>query len=298
MKHALSLRHRFAGRVRGAVGLAALTALSSCVQIGSAPDVPAAIEMAPLPSPAIVIGDTLRNIDGVVTPIEGIVRNLDGDVIPGAPVYYLYADFPRDSALDVDSATGIVVALKASNPATAQSRVAARVSTSLQVLRSIVITPSPDSTDRIGQPTLALFTTTLPDTGRTGANANRSPALTAVVRHRLTATTTSTVNGWPVQFELVSPANATNDTTKSVFLVDETGRASVLDTTDQGGVAGRRVRIRAAQYPAPGVIDTVVVRAIVKYKGEQVAGSPVRIALPVQRDTTALALYGRSRQFP
>jgi hypothetical protein len=263
----------------------ALLALSACSEVGSEPDVPASIEMTALPSPSVVIGDTLRNMDGVVTPIEAIVRNLDGNAITDAPVYYLYADYPRDSALAVDSASGIVVALKAANPATAQARLAARVGSSLQVLRSVLITERPDSTDRVGQSPLSLFYTTLPDTGRTGASLNRSTELTAIVRHMSSATTATGVNGWPVRFELITPANASNDTTRQVFLVDGTGRASVLDTTDQNGRAGRQVRIRADQYPAAGVIDTVVVHAVVTYKGKPLAGSPVRIALPVKRDT-------------
>ena len=267
------------------VVVVALGVLSACAEVGSGPDVPAAIEMTALPSPSVVIGDTLRNVDGVAMPIEAIVRNIEGNVIADAPVYYLYADYPRDSALDVDSATGFVVALKATNPAGAQARLAARVGSSLQVLKSVIVTDRPDSTDRVGQPALTVFTTTLPDTGRTGANANRSPELVAIVRHETSATTTTPVNGWPVRFELQSPlANASNDTTKSVFLVDGTGRASVLDTTDNSGRAGRHVRIRADLFPAAGVIDTVVVHAIVTYKGKALDGSPVRIALPVRRD--------------
>lgn len=265
-----------------------MLAFSACSEVGSEPDAPAAIEMAPLPSPSVVIGDTLRNVDGVATPIQAIVRNLNGDVITDAPAYYLYADYNRDSALAVDSAKGYVVALKATNPATATARLGARVGSSLQVLRTILVTERPDSVDRVGQPAMAIFMTTLPDTGRTGANANRTTQeLTAVVRHKTSATATSPVNGWPVRFEVVTPANPSNDTTLSVFLVDATGRASVLDTTNSQGVAGRNVRIRADAYPAAGkAIDTVKVRVIVTYKGKALPDTALRIALPVLRDST------------
>lgn len=259
-----------------------LSAFAACSEVGSEPDAPAAIEMAPLPSPSVVIGDTLRNVEGVATPIQAIVRNLEGNIITDAPVYYLYADYNRDSALKVDSAKGYVVALKETNPANSTARLGARVGSSLQVLKSIIVTDRPDSTDRVGQPAPPLKTTVFPDTGRTGANANRSQPLTAVVRHKTSATTTTVVNGWPVRFELVKPANASNDTTKAVFLVDESGRASVLDTTDLSGVAGRSVRIRADLYPAPGVTDTVVVRASATYKGKLLPDT-VHIVLPVKR---------------
>ncbi len=254
---------------------------AGCAEIGTAPDEPAAIEMSAYPSPSVVLGDTLRNLAGVVSPIRAIVRNVRGDIIANAPVRYLYADFLRDSALAVDTSTGIVRALRA---AKADARLAARVGPSLQVLRTLVVTTRPDSMDRSGQSNLAVFTTTLPDTGRTQASANASPSLSVSVRHRDTlATTYSAVNAWPVRFELISPANAANDTTAAVFLVDDQGRASVLDTTDGSGAAGRKVRIRATRFPAGTAIDSVIVRAVVTYKGVALKGSPIRMALPVRR---------------
>ncbi len=267
------MRHR---RVALAVG--ALVAVAACAEVGSGPDVPAAIELTPLPFPSVVIGDTLRDANGAVTPVKAIVRNVSGDEITNAAVRYLYADFLRDSALAIDSTTGLVRALRAS---TGEARIAARAGTSLQILKSIVVTTRPDSMDRVGQSAPALFTTTLADTGRTGATANTSPSLTAVVRHVETATTT--VNAWVVRFEILLPANATNDTTKSVYLVDDAGRASVLDTTDASGIAGRKVRVRALQFPAGTANDSVVVRATATYKGVTLKGAPVRIVLPVKR---------------
>lgn len=253
---------------------------ASCAEVGSGPDVPAAIELAPFPSPSVVLGDSLRTVEGVVAPVKAIVRNLSGDVIANAAVRYLYADYARDSALAVDSLTGIVRALRAT---TGEARIAARTGSSLQILKSVIVTTRPDSMDSVGQSAPSLFTTTFPDTGRTGANANTSPSLNAVVRH-VDAGVATTVNSWPVTFEIISPANPTNDTTKAVFLVDDAGRASTLDTTDAGGVAGRKVRVRALQFPAAGVTtDSVIVRASATYRGAVLKGAPVRIALPVKR---------------
>ncbi len=255
--------------------------MAACAEVGLAPDVPAAIELTALPSPSVVLGDTLRNVAGVVTPVQAVVRNVGGDIIADAKIRYLYADYARDSALAVDSMSGIVRALRVSKASTGDGRLAARVSTSLQVLKSLVITTRPDSVHR-EQLSLALFTTTLPDTGRAAATTNTSASMAVVVRH-LDSLGVKGVNAWPVRFELLSPANATNDTTKSVWLVDDQGRASVLDTSDAAGIAGRKVRIRAAQFPAVGVTDSVIVRAIVSYKGISLKGAPVRLALPVKR---------------
>jgi len=271
-------------RTAWAVGRAlAGVVLSACAEVGSGPDVPAAIEFAELPSPSVVIGDTLRNVAGAVAPVRATVRNLNGDVIPGAAIRYLYADFGRDSAIAIDSVTGIVRAVRALVGGS-EGRLAARVGASLQVLKPLAVVPRPDSVDRTGQSAIATFSTTLPDTGRSGANSNSAPALTVVVRNIDSLTSVaSAVRSWPVRFELLTPANPNNDTTQAAFLVDDSGRPSVLDTTDLSGVAGRRVRIRAARLPASGDTASVVVRAIVTYKGIALRGTPFQLTLPVRK---------------
>lgn len=252
----------------------------ACAEVGTGPDAPAAIELPPYPSPSVVIGDTLRDLNGKVAGIHAIVRNVRGEVIADAPTRYLYADALRDSALAVDSISGVVRAIRVSKGV---ARLAARVGASLQVLREIIVTTRPDSVDRNGQPGLTLFTTTFPDTGRAKATANSSPTFNVSVRNIDSTKAPTGVNAWPVRFELVSPVNATNDTTRSVYLVDESGRPSVLDTTDGTGTAGRKVRIRAQQFPTGAAIDSVIVRAIISYRGVAVKGSPIRMALPVKR---------------
>ena len=266
------------GVIRGTVLLCVFGTVASCAEIGTNPDEPAAIELTALPSPSVVIGDTLRNESGLVAPVRATVLNVRGAVIADASIRYLYADLRRDTALVVDSLTGVIRALRAS---TGDARVVARVGGSLQVLRVLVITTRPDSLERNAQP-LPLFSTTLPDTGRVRAAANTSPVFTATVRHADAITGGSGVNAWLVRYELLKPANPGNDTTAAVFLVDDTGRASVLDTTDANGSAGRKVRIRATAFPSIPT-DSVIVRATATYRGKTLAGAPVRFALPVAR---------------
>lgn len=255
----------------------------SCVEIGTSPSEPAAIELSAFPSPSVVIGDTLRNEAGVIAPIRAIVRNVRGDVIANAAVRYLYADVVRDAALSIDSLSGVVRALRAS---TGDARIAARAGGSLQVLRVLVVTTRPDSIDGGSQSaSVPVFTTTLPDTGRLRALANTSTAFTAVVRHVDSVATVTGVNAWLVRYEVVTPANPTNDTTKAVYLVDDQGRASVIDTTDASGNAGRKVRIRATLFPTGAATDSVIVRATATYRGRALKGAPVRYALPVKRGT-------------
>ncbi len=250
---------------------------TACSEVGLGPNEAAAIELNPFPSPSVVVGDTLRNIDGIATPVRARVFNVRGDVIDDATPRYLYADFNIDSALAIDSATGIVVAKKL---VSGDKRIAARIGGSLQVLRGIRIVTRPDSVD--GTSLTDILGTSLPDTGRRGLDSNSTKSLTVTVRH-LEAGAVTAVRSWPVRFQLMTPDNPTNDTMAAAYLVDDQGRASTLDTTDDSGVAGRRVRVRALQFPIGTAVESVVVRATVTYKGQPLKGSPVRVTAPVRR---------------
>ncbi len=244
----------------------ALGAAAACTEIGTGPDRPAAIELEPFPSPSVVVDDTLRNFEGVVSPIRAIVRNVSGDAIADAPVRYLYADFNRDSALQVDSASGIVVAARTPS---AEPRLAARVGSTLQVIRSLVVTIRPDTMEGTS-PTQTLnmlpFDTT----------ANRTAAFRVVLQNT-EATTKRPVNAWVVRYRLVSPANPNNDTTQAAWLVNDQSRPTTVDTTGSQGEVDRFVRVRAGAFPAAGTVDSVVVEMQAFYRGRPVKGSPLRL---------------------
>jgi hypothetical protein len=267
---------RFHLTCRGAAVLGALALSPACADVGTGPSTPASIELAPFSAPAVVLGDSLRDEGGAVSQVKAVVRNSAGDLIDNAAVTYLYAEYNRDSALTVDSARGIV---RANGVPKGEARIAARVGGALQVLRPLIVTVRPDSVEAKATP--ASLKTVLPDTGRTAANANSTSALSVLVSNRQ-GTAPAGVNGWLVRFTLVKPANTSNDTAAVAFLVNDNGTASGLDTTDSGGNAGRRVRVRAALFPTAGT-DTVVVRATVTYKGRPVAGSGVLVRALVTR---------------
>ena len=259
----------------------AVAVATACADVGTGPDVPAAIELPPFAFPTIVVGDTLRDSLGAVAPIKAIVRNSSGDIIADAKPSYLYADFTRDSAFWVDSVKGIVVA----RAKVTAGRLAARIGSSLQVLRTLSSTVRPD-TAVLGSAPPALIVSLLPDTGRTRAEGNTTGGVSVQLRN-LQETTPVGVDGWLVSFRLVKPTNPTNDTTKGVFLVDEQLRASMLDTTSSEGTASRRVRVRPASFPVPQgsarVTDTVIVEATARYRGQLVRGAPVRVLVQVVR---------------
>lgn len=249
---------------------------AACTDVTTSSSVPASIEFSSLPAPALVVGDTLRDIAGKSVPVIARVRNQQGEVLPDAVVRYTYADAARDSALLIDSLSGFVFARKALSATGTTARIAARVGNNLQVIRTVLVTTRPDSVDRLEASAIAVLQVAAPD----APMGNTSGALLVTVRH-IEGTAVSRVPNWLVRFEVLQPANPTNDSTKSAFLVNDQHKLSNIDTTDASGSASRFVRVRSAQFPVGSTPDSVVVRATVTYRGQPVKGGPVRIVVPV-----------------
>ncbi len=270
---------RTAARVTiGALLAAAAGVAAACADLGSDPAVPASIELARLAFPAVAVGDSLRDTLGVAQPVRAILRNVSGDVIEEAPVRFL----SRDDALLVDSVTGHLLALR--RPTANPVNVAVRFANALQIQAQVRITNAPDTAFRTDSASLVAF---LPDAAIGSADSN-SVAVEVRLQYK-DSTTDALANSadWLVRFAVVSPANVRNDTTAAVFLVDDRGRASQVDTSSGNGLASRRVRVRPTQFPAAGVArDTVEVEAAVWRRGRPVGGAPVRILVPVSAAST------------
>jgi len=244
----------------------------ACAEIGTDPAVPASIEVARFPFPAVAVGDSLRDTLGVAVPLRAIVRNISGDVIEDAPVRYL----SRDTLLIVDSLSGHVFAqaLPTPNPAS----VAARFELALQILASVPVTNAPDTAFR----TDAAALPALVSEAVIGAADSNTVAVQVRVQFRADAEVLQNVNAWLVRFAVVRPANLRNDTAAAVYLVDDRGRAGQVDTTGTDGFASRRVRVRSSRFPAAGIAqDTIEVEAAVMRRGTAVPGAPIRILVPV-----------------
>jgi len=85
----------------------------------------------------------------------------------------------------------------------------------------------------------------------------------------------SVVKSYIVSFAIVAQSNP-----QLGELVNEPGTASVVDTTDASGIAGRKIRVHPVFLTSP--VDSIVVNATAKYRGVQVNGSPVRLVLVLQ----------------
>jgi len=247
------------GRFALAICLVATGVLLACTDIPTGDDDLLSFEFAPLPSPSVVVGDTLRDTLGVVGPLRITAFNFAGDTIAGASVRYR----PLDARIRVDSVTGIVIGDSA-------SLVSSRILAVLDDIEGFITIPvvlRPDtlvaSNDR-DTLSYSLTDTTVNVSTAMGVRVLHGPALSD-----------SAVRSYRVTFEVISSANPA----LSRF-IDEAGRTSSADTSDVSGAAGRRVRVDVTKLTA--AIDSVVMRASVRYRGQHIRGSPLRLVLELK----------------
>lgn len=229
-------------------------ASGACIDVSGGDGSVLSIQFDSLPSPSVVVGDTLRDTTGAV--VFPTVRAFDsrGEEIPQPIVRFQAAD----AGLFVDSVTGIV---RGDSVRTTAARIVATVG-SLQAVRTVAVTWRPDSVAAInGRDSLqySLLDSTL----------NISPELKVKVTHGAGGDTA--VASYIVSFAVVSAGDP-----RLAELVTA-GKPSRVDTTDASGIAGRSLRVRPVYMTAP--IDSVIVHATVKYRGAPVRGSPAELIL-------------------
>ena len=255
---------------RRLVLVAAATAAIACTEVGTDPSVAVSIAFDSLPSPGIVLGDTLRDSAGVVAPLRAFAFNAGGDSIPGAPIEY-FAKVGTDT-LRVDLSTGIVVADSAFALRSVSVVLFPQVNGIPGPQRTLALTLRPDSIAPDGEADTLRYSPAA-DTGQ-----NVSSAVRAKVLHDSGGTGVAlAVRAWVVHFA-IEFGGVTQTDTSIALLVNDQDAPSSIDTTDASGVAGRKVRLHAAPASAA---DSVVVIARATYRGGALRGSPVRVRLPV-----------------
>ncbi len=231
----------------------------ACVDIPTGTDELLSFQINALPSPSVVVGDSLRDTAGVVAPLSVTAFNYLGEPVEGAQVTFS----ALDSRVRVNGATGIVIG-------DSVSATASRVLASLDGFSGIIpirVVLRPDTV--IGANVRDTLSYSLTDTA-----ANLSDGLGVRVLHGL-LTTDSAVQSFRVTFDIVAAAHP-----ELARLVNDAGSATSVDTTDASGVANRRIRLDVSRLVA--AVDSVIVMASVKYRGQHVRGSPTRLVLEVK----------------
>ena len=236
--------------------VALLAAAAACAEVGTDPAEAVSIEFNRLPSPSILMGDTLRDLEGnpVVLRDSVWVFNQSNDTIDYPVRFVATVDTSR---IRWDSVSGYLVS-EASTGLTTVG-IQAQAGGLFPPAVSLVIAPfAPTAIDSLSDSS-EIFLNFIP-----GKAITRSSEELAVRVHR----NDSLVNAWPVQYLVVSlPASL-----DSVRLVGSTAdtmpksRRSPYDTTATGN-AGRFV-VAWRKPGAPVGTDTLVVRARIRVRRE------------------------------
>lgn len=264
-----SVLRRSTVRRWGLVGLT-LAVIGGCdAPVGAEGEVNA-IEFSGVPFPAVIIGDTLRDSLGVVTPLTATAFDGRGAVIPDAAFQFL----SPDTGVTI-SPTGVLTTSRASGVI----RVFASLGELQSARRTITVTPRPDSVSATGSARLTLDYV-LPD-----GTANLTGDIGVTVRSTAGQPAgAATVTGWPVRWRLIYRGDtlSAGDTTLAV-LQSSAGRRGVLDTTSSAGTSIRRLRVFSNRLPI--ATDSFEVVAEVRRFGRPVSGSPVRFWVRVAPKT-------------
>jgi hypothetical protein len=227
---------------------------AGCVKISDNSDAVLSLEFDSLPSPSVVVGDSLRDTTGAIAPPIVRAFNYRGEEIV-APGVRFHAP---DPGITIDSITGVI---RGDSLRSTPVRVVASVG-SLQAFQRLDVTLRPDLVTAVdGRDTLQYSTL--------DSTRNVSAALTVRVTHGA-APADSAVQSYVVSFAIVSGGDPL------AAEVVNSGKISTVDTTDTNGVAGRAVKIRPIYFTG---IDSVIVNATVKFRGTPISGSPVRLVV-------------------
>jgi hypothetical protein len=260
-------------RALAALLLCAMAAPWGACTDPAGPDEPFSLQFDPPASPSIVSGDSLRDIDGMATPLHAVAYNLKGDALPDAEITFVAID--TSGAIAIDPATGHVVA-------NGTKRGTVRIVASTGSLQSspvnLEIIPAPVAAARSGTSDTLRYSFSNP-------NLNTSGPLRVIVTRD---SATAPVPRYLVRFRLDRLAD-----TVVARLIDDAGRrspldatgATAIDTTGTDGIASRQIRLTPnASLRTP--VDSIVVFADVRLRGVHVTGSPVRLTLFVAPRTT------------
>jgi hypothetical protein len=262
-----STRRRSAagGRWReGTLGFLLAAALLGCIDLSTDPDEIVAIEFPLLPAPAMVAGDTLRDTMGAVFPLVARLFDASGNEVAGTPVEFL----SRDTTVTIVGGNLVV----GDSAADGIARLIASAAGLQSIVRQLEVVPeAPDTLREQGAV----------DTLRINLLGTSQENTSGAIGVQVLDSTGTGVRKWLVSFTLTYQGAVVppGDTTR-VWLVNDAGLPSRVDTTDAQGVASRKVRYRVGTVVPP--VDSAIVTAGASYRGAPLAGSPVQRVLPIR----------------
>lgn len=249
--------------------MAAALLLAGCLDLSTDPNEIVAIEMSRPAWPSVVIGDTLRDAEGVATPLVAQLFDASGSLVTGTPIAFLT---PDTAAITVSS-DGVVTGKAAATSV----RIFASGAGLQGIPDTLAVVPAPDTIFRQG--TTAPIQYLFPDEPTTNISAD----VTFKVESTPAGATAVGVAKWIVQFKLLYKGVVIDPTdSATVFLTNGVRvRPSYVDTTDAQGLVTRKIRFRAVTGNLPQE-DSLTVLAWARYRGGLVKGDTVRAVVQVK----------------
>jgi hypothetical protein len=255
---------------------AVVAAITACVDLSAPKDAPASISLLQTGSLFVVQGDVLRDTLGNPSKLGVIAYDGAGNEVGGFSPSFFVTDSLPNVVLNADG----TITGKAIGTASLIGQIGNLQTPPLKLF----VTVAPTSLVRVGT---AVSDTVRAPVGSDSASAIGSVAAQAGVRGAANAI----IGGAFVRFE-ITYAPESRPGTIGVYLEDDNKRAfpkgtSTPDTTDLSGNASRKVVVNSrgladADLVAGRRTDSVVVQVTAKYRGLPLAGSPLRLVIPVK----------------
>lgn len=239
----------------------------------------ASVSSVLLPSPSVVVGDSMRDSAGNVAPLRVQAFGPNGELLTDVDVQFVVTD--TSGALAVNSAA-IALGLKQSNTSTLVGQVSRSGAQSELIQTNQVtlpVTVAPDTLIQAVKSDTILF-----DLATDSLSSSLVVPLAVTVKGG--ANRDVGAIGFIVRYAIDS-APPSDPGEPEVVLQSTTGKPSTADTTDNAGLASLNLRLRLTGIKNPAVLagnasDSVIVRARLSYRGQPVPGGPARFAVYIQ----------------
>jgi hypothetical protein len=261
-------------RVFTAVVVVAVVVGLACVDM-SAPNGPAAISNLKLPSPSVVVGDVMRDSNGVPAPFTITAFDANGvpTISPSAQFFITdtvkAAHLAGGNLLTGDKIGSTVIIGQVGSLQTNPVTVPVTFLPSEMVKTGPISNAGPDTT------------LVVPLTGDTTVNRFANLSL------RVLSALDSASQGIVVRYTLVRTLTPKDASRPAVIIGDDNNKPVKTDTTDGSGTASRRLVVFPALLGDAALLagtktDTAIVEARASYKGAELSNSPVRFIIAVR----------------
>lgn len=257
------------------IGLTLVGAVS-CLDMSAPTGGPASLSTLQVPAAFVVRGDVMRDSAGNPAPLSIIAYDQNGDTMSGVKAQFFITDTSHlakigtDNIVQAADTTGII-------------HVVGQVGGIQTPAVTIFVTNAPAVITSAVGPTDTVKVKIGADT-TTGRGTQPAPAMVFATDGK------TPVPGVIVHFSIAYAPDsnaATSKAPRAVYLVDDNGKLSSVDTADGSGRVSRSVVVITSRLASSALVqgtttDSVVVKASATYLGKPLTNSPVPLKIPLK----------------